>query len=414
MWVRYLDGTEEPYWTERFARCGKVSRTGRVQPCLGRVVLTAGPGLPIRMWTAAGGQSLRKYLRQQLERDTEEAEEGGFWLTIIDAEAAVARLLKDLTEVPNHAFVTVLKGAILKGAQIVEAGPWQPYRERDRVREVLVVVRGAGVPEEGLALRGVEMERAQSRNPHRTLFATDAAARFLSTQGVPDAYLSRWPNEEAVIRRARRGAGLERSHGYTGQYVTHVALREKLASAERRVERTGKLLEAARTREEQVRSVAQEFSQPESRPLAAEMVKQAARSVREAEKRHTAAVQEAAHQSSMPREIFERDTTRENVATVMTMGVLLLVEWVLREYLGGARMELRAFLNYFLYLPVEVRTTWHRVLYRIDARTLSADRVALLRKACEEITRRRIRRSGRWLKFEVAGPLGQDEGEPRN
>ncbi|MFH1532184.1 MAG: hypothetical protein ABIK09_15775, partial [Pseudomonadota bacterium] len=45
--VAYVDATADPYWTERFTASGKVSRTGRVQPCLSRVCLSTGPGVPI-------------------------------------------------------------------------------------------------------------------------------------------------------------------------------------------------------------------------------------------------------------------------------------------------------------------------------------------------------------------------------
>ena len=67
-------------------------------------------------------------------------------------------------------------------------------------------------------------------------------------------------------------------------------------------------------------------------------------------------------------------------------------------------MELETFLTYFLYLPVEVRTSWHKVRYRIDIGDLSSARAVLLRQACEEINRRRIRRDGRRLVFEVLEP----------
>ena len=65
-------------------------------------------------------------------------------------------------------------------------------------------------------------------------------------------------------------------------------------------------------------------------------------------------------------------------------------------------MEPSTFLEYFLNLRVETHTTWFRTLYRIDISDLPADKANLLRQACEEITARRIRRYGRWLKFEVA------------
>src|SRR5690606_23495188 len=111
----------------------------------------------------------------------------------------------------------------------------------------------------------------------------------------------------------------------------HLAMRKKQDRADKRVAR----LEAEH-REAQVHAVdtqilALEVDAPEYIDVAAEAAQQAARRAVETGKRLETAVADKQHQDSMPGEILERDTTRENVATALTMSVMMLVEWVLRE-----------------------------------------------------------------------------------
>lgn len=407
--VRYLDITSDPYWTQQFAKSGKVSRTGRVQPCLQRAVLTAGPGIPLRMETVAGTHELRKVLRDLFKDDLATATPGALkeapeWITVVDAEAALPGLLAELASLPRHRFVTVVKGSPLKGATITERGEWIPYRRKDQLCEVEVSLSGGS-----LVLRGVWMQRRGSRHIHRTLYVTDALLGDLSTSEVADVYLSRWPNQEFKFREGRHGAGLEHSRGFTGEFVTHVALEKKQETATRRADRLEAELLEAREHQVDAQVLCLAVEDPLFQEVASEAAHQAAARVKKIEKQHGKALAKQSHQATMPQDIFQRDTTRENVATALTMTVLMLVEWVLREYMGGGvRMELQTFINYFLYLPVEVRTTWHQVRYRIDATDLSATYSDLLLKACAEINRRKIRRDDRRLVFEVFGQPDED------
>ena len=86
------------------------------------------------------------------------------------------------------------------------------------------------------------------------------------------------------------------------------------------------------------------------------------------------------------------------------MMVMLLVEWVLREYFGGLRMQLRTFIEQFMLTPVTVRTTRHRIRYQIQANPRNLERTEQLRGACAEVSRRRLRRDGRLLILEVVDP----------
>lgn len=407
--VRYLDLTSDPHWTPSFAKSGKVSRTGRVQPCLQRATLTAGPGVSLRMETVAGTHDLKKVLRALLEEDFAAVESGAAkespeWITVVDAEAAVPALLAELVALPRHRFVTVMKGSPLKGATIVEKGDWAPYRRKDQLCEVEVTLAC------GLVLRGVWMQRLGTRHIHRTLYVTDASKEVLSTSEVADIYLSRWPNQEFKFRDGRHGAGLEHSRGFTGELVTHVALERKQEKAKKRAERLEAELQKANGHELDTQVLTVAVEEPLYQDVAAEAAHQASARRKKLEKQQQKALAQQRHQATMPREIFQRDTTRENIATACVMSVLMLVEWVLREYMGGGvRLELQSFINYFLYLPVEVRTSWHRRRYRIDITNLPATHAEMLSKACDEINRRKIRRDDRLLQFELFRRLDQTQ-----
>jgi hypothetical protein len=104
---------------------------------------------------------------------------------------------------------------------------------------------------------------------------------------------------------------------------------------------------------------------------------------------------------TMPREIYQRDTTRENIATVLSITTMMLIEYVLREYFGGLRMEFRTFIEHFVNTPTTVRTTYRQVLYQFEANPRNPKRTEQLRRACEEISRRGLKRHGRRLVFEV-------------
>jgi len=197
-WLRlvvYVDASLDPYWTRHFALSGKVSRVGRLMPALDRVALTSGPGIPLIMQTHAGTVSLKKALVPLLRKIEGWVGEGELGrLTIIDAEMANVGVLWTLAQELDRGFVTVLKGAALDTVERRDFGPWQPFRERDEVRELVVVLRGKGGPEGGFEMRGVEMRRPGSRNEHTTLFLCNWDRAEIPAVDVASAYLSRWPN----------------------------------------------------------------------------------------------------------------------------------------------------------------------------------------------------------------------------
>lgn len=406
-WLRlavYVDATLDPYWTRHFALSGKISRVGRVMPALERVAVTSGPGVPLVMETHAGTVSLKKRLvplLRQLEGWVGEGELGR--LTIIDAEMANVGVLWTLDQELDRGFVTVLKGAALKSAERRDFGPWQPFRERDEVRELVVVLRGEGGPEEGFEMRGVEMRRPESRREHSTLFLCNWDGGEIPTAEVARAYLSRWPNQEQRFRNARNGGGLERSHGYGGELITHVGFETKVEEASRKLDRAKDHLADVECIRETVAADCARRQSPTAAQKAA--LKSADAEVRKAEKAVVKANNKLVDRCKMPRKIYARDPGRDNVMTCLKLNALLLLEFVLKEYFDDLRMEWRTFIDQYLFLAVTVRTTHRRVLYQIHGNDRQPERMSQLQAACDAINSRRIHRDKRLLKFEVIEPV---------
>ena len=411
-WLRvvvYVDATHDPYWTDRFAESGPVSRTGRVQPCLSRLTVTGGYGTPIVMETYPGGMSLRDEVLRLLERVAAVVGEGQIGqLVVMDAEMATAQLLASFKE--RH-FITVYKGQT-KNFTHDDKAAWQPFREKDQLREGHVTIHGKDFPE-GLRFRAVEMKRANSRRQRSTIFVTNVPLDEMDTIDVAKAYLSRWQHQEQGFRERRDGLGANHSHGYGGEYIQHSVLVTKIDKAQRAVERAKERLRIA----EEALAKAESFmpkpsprvegAKPKPNPKPEEdilnLVKAAKREKTAAKRASEKADEHLQKLLTTSRVIYRRDTTRENIATAATFTVLLLIEYVLREYFGGSRINLRTFIEQFVLIPVTVRTTAKQVTYQFHANLRNPTRTEQLRQACEVITAKCLRRSKKVLVFEVIG-----------
>jgi len=399
--VLYVDGTADPYWTRAFARSGRVSRVGRVMPCLTRVALHSGAGVPLLVETHVGTVSLRERLVPMLSRLDEAIgpDADVERLTVVDSEAGTAGMLWALHEQTEVSFITVLKGQVLAGAHIHSEGPWQAYRERDQVREVEVDLSGKGAPEEGLTVRGVQMQRANGRHPQATLFVTNGHPRTLPAEQVATRYLQRWPLQEQGFRMARNGGGLERSHGYGGGYVAHVALDSRLERAERSIAYAERQHARALDVREQLGDGLAEVPGPIRRTALA----LADKAVRDADKRSTRSEATRAKLQTQPDQIYVRDTGRDSIMTCLKLGVLALVEFVMQEYFGGVHMQWRTFIEQFVALPVTVRTREHCRIYQLHANRRQPEQMARLAAALAELNRRKIYRDDERLVFELIG-----------
>jgi len=209
--------------------------------------------------------------------------------------------------------------------------------------------------------------------------------------------LSRWPNQEQVFRNARNGGGIERTHGFGGAAVAHVALETKRERAERRVASAEDAHAAAQaTHADIVAGPPRPTSA--SRPARREVCN----TERELERRRS----ERDALASYAREIFVRDTGRDSIMTCLKLSMLALIEYAMQEFFGGLSMEWRTFIEQFVMLPVTVRTSSRRVLYQIHANPRKPKRMAQLAAALEEINRRRLHRGKQLLVYELVDPSG--------
>jgi len=406
----YVDTTTDPNWTRKFALASKVSRVGRVMPCLSRVYVHIGPGVPLAVDTFVGTVSLKKQLvptLQRLEKVVGEGELGR--LTIVDAESATFETLSALASMKDRLFVTVWKGPGVNRAAFTPEPRWLKYRKRDKVREGVVVLRrksDSGEMRE-LKLRAVEMKRTPSRHPHTTIFLTNDYAKELSTRQIADAYLSRWPHQEGRFRNGRNGMGTERAHGYGGENVQHVALDTALEQSQRRQEAAATRAEAARNTVSQLAAAKPASRGTPHQANVSEALKAARKEVTAAERALDKASKAHQKNLSTSRTIYKRDTTRDNIATVPVMAVIMLIEFVLREYFNGLQMEFRTFIEHFTNAPTTMTVTRSRILYQIEVNPRNPKRSDQLRRACAEVTRRKLCRDGRLLVFEAIDPPGQ-------
>ena len=150
-----------------------------------------------------------------------------------------------------------------------------------------------------------------------------------------------------------------------------------------------------------VKAIPGYFRTKTQKKAARQAVKQLEDGKKKAEKVLEKARREFHDLDTTPREIYKRDTTRENIVTVFTLTVLMLIEFVLREYFGGLRMQMRTFIQHFVDAATTVRTSRHRILYQLEANPKDPKRTEQLRRACQEVTRRELRKDGRLLIFEV-------------
>jgi len=404
--VAYVDATTDPYWTERFTASGKVSRTGRVQPCLSRVCLSTGPGVPIFTEVLSGTAKLKDHLLDLLVRADRLLGPGELGrVTVVDAECGNATTLQTFASWPERDLVTVLKGSHRKGKALQDVGPWLSFRKRDRIREARVLLG------DNLSVRVVEMERVGSRNPTSTWFATTAGQELLTTTDVAAVYLSRWPYQEDLFRRGRDGAGLERSHGYGVSKTQNVAVLTRREKADTKVQRCNVELRSAISShidaqlafEEAKSRLSERKAQGEDldgrhklgQRQARDRLQSAGKHLRVVGRERDRALQEQRKQETMPDEIYVRDTALDSITTCLKMALLSLLEFVCQEYLGGRRITPRIFADALVALPVRIIERQHEVIYEVEPNKRDPEMMALLAGAFERINKRQLRNGKR-------------------
>jgi hypothetical protein len=445
--VLYIDETTKPVWTSLFSQSTKVSHVGRVMPGLELVCFHTGHGVPLWLVTHSGRTPLVKVVPELLgELEAIVAAPIGR-LVVIDAEGNSIPFLRGLEQgTPARAWATRLKPQLLAGKRIFNRTNYRPYRDGDRVRMGLCdLVDTDGQP---FRIRVVEVERRRKGTITYLGASTRLDDHEWPAAALADLYFARWPNQEANFRAVNQAVGCKDVHGYGKQLVDNVTVvteLDKLAQSTVKLAATIGELERAlagaqhqllaaqqlRRRHEQRQQTVARHLVPrlkmgrnitaatrtllqEQRKLAAGLRARdtACRRAEQQRERVAARLQRTKEQLAEQRatretlasrrQIFQHDVELDSLFALLKFGLALVVTFVLKAYLGDARMEVVTFLERVATLPARLRRTPELEMVTFEYNARDPDVMALLATHCDALNARRLRtRDGLILRFAV-------------
>jgi hypothetical protein len=446
--VMYVDATTKPVWTRLFSESAKVSSVGWTMPALEQVAFHSGYGVPLWMLTCSGHAPLVKEVPKALARM--EAEWGSSSvgrIVVIDAEGNSVPFLKGLEQgEPSRAWVTRLRPSWVEGKRIFNRNPYRAYRDGDRVRSG---VADFNDPDGGtFRMRVIEVERRTKGD----ITYLGASMLFLEQEWKPqelaDLYFDRWPNQEANFRAVNQAVGLKEVHGYGKQLVDNVSvlteldeLAAKVAREKERVERLAtestelqlRLGAEAKALDRQTRRkevVARELHErlehgtrfterlsrlgEEDRRLAEAIAAGSQRVAKDTGKladiqsaldRTEAALDKHCQRQAeleSRRTIFKHDVELDSLFSLLKVAMVLLVTFVLKKYLGEARMSAGTFLDRVATLPARLRQLPHLEILTFEYNRRDPEVMGLLESYAEAINARGLRlRNGKQLRIAV-------------
>lgn len=446
--VFFVDATTKAIWTRLFSQSTNVKEVGRVMPGLEVVSFHKGYGVPVLMVTFSGRAPLVKVVPGLLGKVE------GLWgagavqrVMVIDAESNSVPFFKGLDlEEPPVGWVTRLREDWVAGKELINLNNYRPYREGDRVRSGMADFTD---PEGGTyRMRVVEVERKATGDVVYLGASMKLREQHWKPQELADLYFERWPAQEANFRAVNQAAGLKEVHGYGKRLVANVSvvteLDELVQKTIRAKERHGRQQAAVERRERAIDAVEKELRRrrrrqetverqlgerlKSSRVLSAaakeliaeqgvlaksvvlRMEKVAKERQRLEKARQSAERTEkqlqgyAARQEELEsrRHIFAHDVELDSLFSLLKVGLVLLVTYVLREYLSQARMDAVTFLERVATLPARVRQMPELEIVTFEYNRRDPEVMGLLAGCCAALNARALRaRCGRTLRFQV-------------
>lgn len=451
--ICYIDGTTKPVWTSLFSQSAKVSLVGRVMPALEQVAFHTGYGVPLWMLTHSGRAPLVKVVPDALnELDKICGPSSVGRLVVIDAEANSIPFLKGLEQSePSRTWVTRLKEEWVKNKRIFNRTNYKAYRDGDRVRMGIADFKD---PDGGtFRMRVVEVERRTSGKLTYLGASIILDDREWKANEIADLYFDRWPSQEANFRAVNKAVGLKEVHGYGKQLVDNISViteLDKLSLKARNAEyllhqqqskeniyeqevREDKLILGRKIRRQKtVRKHIKDKLKPgdtikpslqkmvkEQNTLADEIVKKTdklskskeryekAKSKVEKTQKRLVGYEEHKAILESRRKIFAHDVELDSLFSLMKVGLVLMITYVLREYFGGACMEAITFLDRVATLPARLRKTKGMEILTFEYNRRDPDVMSLLETHCDAINKRGLHtRSGRKLRIQIeSAPL---------
>jgi hypothetical protein len=460
--VLYIDATNKPVWTDFFSQSTKVTSVGRVMPGLESVYFHSGYGVPLWMMTYSGHAPLVKVVPDMLTQFREQndgAEVGR--IVVMDAESNSVPFLKALEQgSPPRGWVTRLRPSLLEGKRIFNRSNYRPYRQGDRIRVGLVDLHDPDAPSKIFRIRVAEVERRSKGTVTYLGASVLLEERDWKAEDIGDLYFGRWPMQEANFRAVNRAIGCKDVHGYGKQLVDNVVVITELDELDQKIRRGHELIEQrtaeyndqqkllhehkkllgrserhhdALTNKLQQRLVAGRSVTPKLSQMAAEQkdtalqIRNYSKAIARTEKKSAQlAAQLERHQHQLEqrqerkanlesrRRIFQHDVELDSIFSVLKVGLVLTISFVLRNYLGGARMEPITFLERLATLRARLRILPDLEILTFDYNQRDPDMMALLTQHCEAINARALRmRSGRVLRI-VVNPAPANAPAPRS
>ena len=440
----YIDNHAKEVWTSLFTQSGKVSHINRVMPCITTTYAHTGMGTPLVLSVQSGSAPLAPRLVELVDRAETVFETAVQRAVVIDAEGCTFDLLAAFAKA-KRVLITPLKPSRVPELELTytRGSYYRPYREHDelRIAQATLVHKSSG--------RSLELGALLVRRAHRdvdTVLLTTGIALGMEGHDLADLYFSRWPVQENAFKDAVV-LGLNEHRGNCGRVVTNIAVVSELERLESRAKRDADTLSefaaSAAVLTEDANERAKEAQRAESalatrrrrldEAIAAGKVGGKAfanialdhqRALVHAETCTTAATKaqaaldkNAAQRATIEgraediaarkkrlepqRTIRQLDVTQDTILTAAKLTAAQLISFVLREYLPSMPMTPQTFVQRVLSVHGRKEVTRDHelvILYENPRDPLINE---ALRKACEHISQRNLRRGGRKLRFAV-------------
>jgi hypothetical protein len=448
--VLYVDGSTKPIWTTMFSQATKVSSVGRTMPGLEQVAFHSGYGVPLWITTHSGRAPLTKEVPRmltQMEQTWGSSSVGR--IVVIDAEANSIPFLQGLEQgdVPR-AWVTRLRKDWVENKRIFNRTNYQSYRDGDRVRVGVVDFNIPKVKEHMFRMRVVEVEHRTTAEVTYLGASTLLDEREWKANHVADLYFDRWPNQEANFRAVNQATRSKQVHGYGKRLVDNISVVTKLDKLDAQIRGAQQRVEDQQQRQHECALKLREQEQMQARrarrnetvrrqligrklvgkdvllstqklvaerlELADELAKrekgitkrrdQLQKLENQVERTQHRLQNWTEQRTSLQgqRQIFAHDVELDSLFALLKVGLTLLTTFVLKNYLGDARLEPMTFLQRMATLTATIRTTPQLEILTFDYNQRDPEVMGLLKAHCQAINDRRLRlRSGRTLRIAV-------------
>lgn len=449
----YVDNHAKEVWSSLFTQSGKVSHLNRVMPCITTTYIHTGAGTPMAASVQSGGAPLAPRLAALVEQAEALFEGDVRRAVVIDAEGSTFDILESFSK-QGRVIVTPLRPSRAPGLELryTQGSYFRPYREKDELRIATAVLTHKSTG------RSLDIGALLVRREHResdTILLTTGLALGMEGRDLADLYFSRWPIQENAFKEGG-AVGLDEHRGNCGRMVNNVAVVTELERLQRRMtadkkkrrneskktkslergleqarrqhhraasalgtrrRRLDGLIARGRQEGKQLGRAAVEHQQALTRAEATQrdfdraQQKLKAHHARLRERETILAKLEKRRKQLEPqRRIRQLDVAQDSVLTAAKLTVLQLIAFVLREYLPSLPMTAQTFISRVFSLP------GHRVLgpgqelvvFHENAR--DPEMSAALRRACEQLNSRGLRRNGRLVQYVVGGEAEQRHG----